>query len=214
MWMLGYEPGLRSTSTSQTRSLESMPSALPTSSTCWSPRVYLNDRRSCDRLRCTACSSASTSGDHPVVHAPRRHSSTRCWIWSPPPDEVPPGCVPSGPASRLGRAGFGRTDRRGECHPMVLGPGRSQSCPRAAEHLIGPGTENAGRLGLYCLGVVEMNVPAAGSGTFSQDLAVHDRVGAALIRCAALHDDVVGEVERPGPQRYRAPPIDVSGASP
>ena len=47
-----------------------------------------------------------------------------------------------------------------------------------------------GRSGLHVLGVVEVDVPAAGACEFGQHLAVHDGVGAALVRHATLHGDV------------------------
>ena len=56
----------------------------------------------------------------------------------------------------------------------------------------------AGRSGLHVLGVVEVDLPAAGPCLFGEHLAVHDRVGVALVRRAPLDGDVRGKVERPG----------------
>ena len=94
-------------------------------------------------------------------------------------------------------------DRRGERHPVVLRPGRAERCPGAAEDLVGPLAEQVGRLRLDVLGVVAVDLPAAVVGELGEQLAVHDRVGAGLVRRAALDGDVVGEVERPEPQRDR-----------
>jgi hypothetical protein len=86
---------------------------------------------------------------------------------------------------------------------MVPGPGRSQRCPRSAEHVAGSLTEDSGRLRLDVPRIEEVNLPAAHVSTLREHLAVHDRVGPGLIRRAALDSDVVREVERPGSQRHR-----------
>jgi hypothetical protein len=52
-------------------------------------------------------------------------------------------------------------DRCGERGPMVLGPRRSQRCPRAMEHLVGSVTEDAGCLRFDGLGDVAVDIPSA-----------------------------------------------------
>ncbi len=86
---------------------------------------------------------------------------------------------------------------------MVLGPGWPQRRPRPVQHLVGPLAEDAGRPALDVLGVEEVDLPAALACEIGQHPAVHDRVGACLVRHAPLHGDVVGEVRRPGAQRHR-----------
>ncbi len=105
-----------------------------------------------------------------------------------------------GSGSARGAAG---QDRRGECHAMVLSPGRAQRRPGAAEHLVGSSTEEARCLALHILGVIEMDVPTACAGTLSQHPPVHDGVGTGFVGCATLDGDVVGKVERPSSQRHR-----------
>jgi hypothetical protein len=60
---------------------------------------------------------------------------------------------------------------------MVLGPRRSQRCPRSVEHIAGSRTEDSGRLRLNGLRVEEVDRPAAHVRTLREHLAVHDRVG-------------------------------------
>ena len=90
-----------------------------------------------------------------------------------------------------------------ERDPMVLGPRRPQRGPRSVEHFVGSGPEDGGRLSFDILGVEEVDLPASSPPTFRQNLAVHDRVGLGLVGRAALDDDLVREVQGPGPQRYR-----------
>ena len=70
--------------------------------------------------------------------------------------ERSPPTRPSGKARRS--AGH---DRRGECHPMVVAPRRSERGAGAAEDFVGARTEDARGLALHVLGVVAMHIPAA-----------------------------------------------------
>ena len=110
-----------------------------------------------------------------------------------------PRCCWYPPCTR-GSAG---NDRGGERDPMVFCPRRSQRRPRSVKHIAGSFTEDSGRLRLDVLRVEEVNLPATHVSTLREHLAVHDRVGPGLVRRAALDDDVVWEVERPGSQRHR-----------
>ena len=103
-------------------------------------------------------------------------------------------------------------DRRGERHPMILRPGRSERRPRATEHVVGSVTEDGSRPVLDLLGVEELDVPAARARTLGEHLAVHDRVGTSFVGWATLDADVVGEVDRPGSQRHRQDRIPDGGS--
>lgn len=50
------------------------------------------------------------------------------------------------------------------------GPGRSQRCPRPAEHITGPVTEDSGGLRPGFAGLDEVNYPAADVGTLQEHL--------------------------------------------
>jgi len=64
---------------------------------------------------------------------------------------------------------------------MVLRPRWSQPLPRAVQHLVGARAEDADRVALDVLGVVEVELPAAGAGELGQHLAVHHGVGVTLV---------------------------------
>ena len=66
-----------------------------------------------------------------------------------------------------------------------------------------PFPEDAPRLFLDVLGLVEVDGPAPGSTELGHHLAVHDGVGPALVGHTALGGDGGGEVLRPGPERER-----------
>ena len=63
-----------------------------------------------------------------------------------------------------------------------------------------PLTKDPDRFILNTLGVVEVDVPTEVPSQFGQHLAVHDRVGSALIRDATLDGDLLGKVPWPGSQ--------------
>jgi hypothetical protein len=86
---------------------------------------------------------------------------------------------------------------------MVLGPGWPQRCPRSLQDLVGPPTQHPARLTDHCLRVIPVDLPATSVGELGELLAVHDRVGSGLVGWATLDGDVLGEVQRPGPQRDR-----------
>src|SRR5664279_2769226 len=117
----------------------------------------------------------------------------------------PPGCSVETDTSRtIGRRSLRcAEDRRGEGHAVVLRPWWSQPCPRTVEHLVGPLPQERRGVALDVLGVEQVNLPAAVACEVGEDLAVHHRVGVALIRDAALGGDVVGKVGGPRPQRDR-----------
>jgi hypothetical protein len=91
-------------------------------------------------------------------------------------------------------------DRRRERDPMVLRPRRSHRRPSSVQDLVGSPTEHSDRLTDHVLRFVEVDVPATIVCELGEHLAVHDGVGAGLVRRAALEGDVVGEspAARPG----------------
>jgi hypothetical protein len=86
---------------------------------------------------------------------------------------------------------------------MVLGPRRTQACPRAAKHFVYSITQDAGGRVFDVLGVVEMDCPATLASEVGQYPAVHDGVSAALVWHLSLDGDVLWEVIRPTPNRQR-----------
>ena len=85
-----------------------------------------------------------------------------------------------------------------------------------AQDLLGPLAQPVGRLRLDELGVVAVDLPAARVGELGEQVAVHDRVGAGLVRRAALDGDVVREAGRPetaARSRRAAPPGGVPARS-
>ena len=81
---------------------------------------------------------------------------------------------------------------------MVLRPRGAQRDAWATQHILAALTQGTDGVGLYLLGVVEAHLPTPFSTELGEDLAVHDRVGPALVRHPAENGDVVGEVVRPG----------------
>src|SRR5689334_9283274 len=88
--------------------------------------------------------------------------------------------------ARGGRVDSPSHDRGGERDPVVLGPRRPQRCPRTAEYVASPLTEDPGRLRLDVPGAVQVHLPAAFVRAVGEHPAVHDRVGPGLVRRAAL----------------------------
>src|SRR5262249_46957064 len=93
---------------------------------------------------------------------------------------------------------------RGECYTMVLGPGWAQRSPRPIQHLVGPFSQDAGRLPYHRLCVIDVDLPATSVRYLGELLAIHDCVGPGLIWRTTLDGDVLGEVPRPRAQRDRA----------
>ena len=94
-------------------------------------------------------------------------------------------------------------DRCRERHPMVLVPGRPQPArgPNRTSSACAP--RACGPLGPPRPWRRRGGPPSRGACLFGEYLAVHDRVGVALVRRAPLDGDVCGEVERPGSERHR-----------
>ena len=67
-------------------------------------------------------------------------------------------------------------DRRSESHPMVLCTRGTQRCPRTVQYIVGPLGQDAARLALHDLGVVEVDIPAASARASSSPApgGVHD----------------------------------------
>ena len=63
-------------------------------------------------------------------------------------------------------------DRGRERDPMVLGPRRSQRCPRSAEHIVGSLSQDPGRLRLDVLRVEQVHFPASLVSALREHLAV------------------------------------------
>src|SRR5688572_17665483 len=76
---------------------------------------------------------------------------------------------------------------------MVLRPGGTHGCPRSLQDLVGPLSEHADCLTYYFLRVIEVDFPATSVCELGEHLAIHDAVGAALIRRVTLDSDVVGK---------------------
>jgi hypothetical protein len=94
-------------------------------------------------------------------------------------------------------------DRCREGDAVVFGPRWPQSRARALQHLLGTVAEPGNRFLERGLRFVAVDAPAARPGDGGEDLAVHHRVGATLVRRAAEHGDVGGEVARPRTERDR-----------
>ena len=126
------------------------------------------------------------SSSSPTGRTPRRHPAD----WSPAPRR--PGMTsPIRPRSSPRAPSDGPSPTAARALPEARGVPRRPAHPACWP------------LGLHVLGVVEVDIPAACVCEFGQHLAVHDGVGAGLVRRATLDGDVVGEVERPGSERHR-----------
>jgi hypothetical protein len=71
------------------------------------------------------------------------------------------------------------------------------------QDVIGPIGQDPNRLRFDLLGGVEVDFPIPRMGEVGEYLAIHDGVGAGFIRRAKLNGYVIGEIRRPGSQRYR-----------
>src|SRR2546426_9597090 len=97
-------------------------------------------------------------------------------------------------ASGLSGGGGSSDNRRRERDPMVFRPWWPHGGPRAMEDLVGPMSQHPDRLSYHCVGVIEVDFPTASECELGERLAIHDGVGAGLIRRAA----VGGHVRRGG----------------
>ena len=83
---------------------------------------------------------------------------------------------------------------------MLLRPWRPHGCPGALEDLVGLVSQQPDRLIYHGLSVIEVDFPATSVGDLGECLAIHDGVGAGLIRRATLDGNVLGELGRPRSQ--------------
>ena len=65
------------------------------------------------------------------------------------------------------------------------------------EDLVGPMSQHPDGLSDHCVGVIEVDFPTTSECDLGERLAIHDGVGAGLIRSATLDDNVIGKVGRP-----------------
>src|SRR2546426_8243651 len=100
-------------------------------------------------------------------------------------------------ASGLSGGGGSSDNRRRERDPMVFRPRWPHSGPRAMEDLVGAMSQHPDRLSYHCVGVIEVDFPTTSECELGERLAIHDGVGAGLIRRATLDGNVIREVGRP-----------------
>ena len=86
---------------------------------------------------------------------------------------------------------------------MIFRPGWPHRCPRTLKDLVGARTEHADRLTHDMLRVIGVDVPATSVCELGEHLAIHDRVGAGLVRGATLDGDVIREPGGPHSERDR-----------
>src|ERR1700722_13072355 len=84
-----------------------------------------------------------------------------------------------------------------QCDPLVLRPRRTERLPGAVEHFVRSRSQDGGRFSLDALSVICSDLPPALGGDLREDLAVHDRIGPALVWWPAQCGDVFGKVRWP-----------------
>jgi len=86
---------------------------------------------------------------------------------------------------------------------MILCPRRSERRAGAVKNLVCSVGQNRDRFRLNTFRVVQVDLPAPCTREVGEYLAIHDSVGAGLVRNAHLDGDVVGKIRGPDSHRDR-----------